>query len=199
MVMRQSSGTDQTRKCERCGKDFVIPAARSRSEQRFCSHRCGVQKQSYARGRTSKTLRAEDAAYIAGLLDGEGCFGIFKRTARKPLVSDQYSIHIAICITDPYIIPWLAEVTGCGWTASHDGSNIKHKAVYTWHCASTAAATLAEQILPYLRIKREQAKLLIDTHRRVQEPGDWRAVFDAAYQKSRGLNRRGRTPSLWDL
>lgn len=170
---------------------FEQKMARLREREKRQSITAGRRRScSYGMGRKCAELKTEDAAYVAGYLDGEGCLGVYRRPA-KPRGRPTYSVQIAVCTTDPLILDWLRDVTGCGSVSKpHFGNTSRHRPSYRWSLASEAAVTLASQILPYLHTKREQAELLIETHRAFKRDGDL-ASLDVAYQQSRELNRKG--------
>ena len=66
-------------------------------------------------------MNVSDAAYIAGLFDGEGCVTCKqvkrKRKDRGGKVYNQWYIRCEIAMTDQEVIKWLHETLGFGWSA----------------------------------------------------------------------------------
>ncbi len=64
-------------------------------------------------------LSVTDAAYIAGLFDGEGCVTCkkkpTKRKDRKNKVYDQWYIRCELAMTDKMTVEWLHKTLGFGW------------------------------------------------------------------------------------
>lgn len=89
-------------------------------------------------------------AYIAGLLDAEGCIS---RT--------HYGAYIvAVKMTHRPVIEWLAQIGG--WMGSERRAHGNRKAIYVWqvHRVRDVVAFLAP-LLPYLRILRPAAEAAI--------------------------------------
>lgn len=97
-----------------------------------------------------------DLAYIAGFLDGEGCFSTQRNS--------QASIRITVSNTYKPVLDWLQENFG-GNVRPHykNKSKIKknHRPVYVWDIMGKGAEYLCKIIAPFLKEKTEQALLLI--------------------------------------
>ena len=103
------------------------------------------------------------AAYLAGLIDGEGSIGLFinhcptRRSTKGAVIA---RLKIGMC--DEALIKWLQSHTESGTVTSW-----KHKEspkwkpcwVIAWH--GRHAAAVINAVWPYLRLKRPQAKLLM--------------------------------------
>jgi len=104
------------------------------------------------------TLSEIDKAYIAGLVDGEGCFSLTKKGNNKKAAS----FTIAMC--DKEIIKWLHNSIGCiGSFRIRDNqhlTNRKDVAVIT--IQSRQCLLFASVLLPYLRVKKRQAEIVIE-------------------------------------
>ncbi len=101
----------------------------------------------------------EDAAWQAGFIDGEGCLTIAKQI-RKGRPSPAYRASVTVCNTNQKLLqPFLK------W-----GGNIYHMRekrnrwadAYTWHCADKSISAFLGCILPYLKGKRMQAKIILE-------------------------------------
>lgn len=94
-------------------------------------------------------MSPNDLAYIAGYLDGEGCF----------TVSKGHRISV-ICETTHYdTIAWLHFNLG-GVLITQKGRKANHRTTYRWAVVCKDALRVCELLNPYLREKREQAALL---------------------------------------
>lgn len=98
-----------------------------------------------------------DAAYLAGILDGEGNIHEVKpRTWR-----------ISIYQSDEAFIRWIAEVTGTGLVTSRElqGSNLvkqsNFKTGWYWQLYGKNAAAFLRQVRPYMHIKNEKADAML--------------------------------------
>lgn len=106
-------------------------------------------------------------AYFAGLLDGEGCIRIGKFLNSSEEV--RYRGQCQIAMTHPAPIRWLAKTFG-GGIYKHHPIGVS-KPCYYWQANAKDAAGLLQQALPFLKVKKEQAKLLIRFAETLTGPG----------------------------
>lgn len=97
----------------------------------------------------------EDNAYLAGILDGEGCIGV--RINDKGYVIQT----IEVCMTTPEVLYYLHSTYKVGSVYKKKGTQRDNrKQVYTWTISDILGVNLILQaVLPYLRVKKEQAIL----------------------------------------
>jgi len=110
-----------------------------------------------------------DLAYIAGLADGEAYIGIKKSPPYKRLtgrVNPAYQERIQIRMVNERAIRFLAETLG-GWYYQEKPSVANGKPLYCYQASDKAAGNILRLLLPYLRVKRPQAKtvLLLRQHK----------------------------------
>lgn len=101
---------------------------------------------------TTPFLNDFDLGYIAGLLDGEGCFHV-----------SPGSQYVAVYSTDESILKYVQEVLEIG-TIGKSGDNEKRgfKTCWSWRVQSIAGAfAVASMFEPVLLIKQEAARKLI--------------------------------------
>lgn len=94
------------------------------------------------------------AAYVAGLIDGEGSLEIRKRDNRK------YEARIRVCLTHKELITWLQNSFG-GWISKREFNNDNWNDAYSW-CIKGNKKVLPfiEKIYPYLKIKKKHAEVI---------------------------------------
>lgn len=125
-------------------------------------------------------LSPVEIAYIAGIIDGEGCITLVRR-AGKTCVP-----HLIIVNTNQTLRDWLSErLPDCFYDRQPKMNNTKR--VWKWHIAGWKQVPLfLREIRDYLVIKQAQADLVIG----VVDPG-----FDGDVQKVwdevKKLNRKG--------
>ena len=135
----------------------------------------------------ARELSEQERAYVAGILDGEGCLGVGWRLKKYVTPTVQVSN------TKVELLHWLSERFG-GAVYEHAPREGNRQACYLWTLAGTKALRVIEAALPYLVIKREQARLLLSM-RRIGK--GYRMKPDDVLQNSRlvteihRLNRRG--------
>ncbi len=105
-------------------------------------------------------LPERDKAYLAGIIDGEGCITINRRRA-KPGHVPVYALQVCISNTSRALQKWLDErfPDKTYWRISHQ--NPKWRDCYHWTLSGNRQVMVfLREIAPYLVIKREQAELL---------------------------------------
>lgn len=144
----------EIKKCVVCGNEFET-GGRAGKREKFCSRTC----QAYARVRQPivKSMTVTDAAYLAGLMDGEG--SIVAAMQRQ----NRTTWRISIANTDFRLLAWCKEVTGCGSIVRKLSANPKHADGGSWQCYSWNALEIIEQILPYMKIEEKirRSKMVI--------------------------------------
>jgi len=99
-----------------------------------------------------------DAAYIAGLVDGEGCIRIDRFKTDRSHIGFQYRTTVTIAMCDPETIRWVGTTTDRKISEYQIPSG---RTVYTVVWRNGPAKELLLAILPFLRGKRPQAELCI--------------------------------------
>lgn len=142
-----------------------------------------------------------NAAYIAGLVDGEGCISVSRthtsESAKGCKRGFAYRSSLNITMTNLEILEWIKQITRAGKICSKRVNIAKHKAAWSWTVWSIEASELLQQLLPYLHIKKEQAENLIAFQSGMRQPGskglsdaEWLSRQDY-YTRSKILNKRG--------
>ena len=123
-----------------------------------------------------------DAAYLAGLFDGEGCV-IYKQhldTKRKdrPRRYKVWRISLEMSMTDKGVMEWVHEVTGVGKLNLNvknksPSSKPHYKDQWRWRCSHRDALKIAKLMWPYAQVKLHKIEQIIDHYEpRAQELGD---------------------------
>ena len=107
-----------------------------------------------------------DAAYVAGLFDGEGSV-YFKRTKQKKHqrpgkpVHNVMVIRMEIAMTDKDTIKWCHDLFGCG---AFGERKVKkgYKRQWRWRVAHRDALYVAKIIWPYSQVKLHKIEQIID-------------------------------------
>jgi hypothetical protein len=103
-----------------------------------------------------------DIAYIAGIVDGEGCVRIKKTKAYKcqGRTTPGYHASIQIRMVNEEAIRFIAETMG-GWYFRQKPSVKTGKPLYCWSMSDQKAEDALRLLLPFLRVKRRQAEAVI--------------------------------------
>jgi len=152
----------------------------------------------------NENMRAEELAYWAAGIDFDGTIGIARTYGKTKLGRRTYHfIRVSISNTKRLVIDAALREFGCGsitTTLTRDG----WKTRYIWGVTTNDAVDVLKAIMPYLKLKKEQAKLAIKYHtnKKVYKgrlPGggynvtppeemQWR---EECYQKMKVLNKKG--------
>lgn len=176
----------ETRTCETCGGEYEVGGRTGRLRtSRFCS-RAHARAARWRTGSTASVLNLAQAAYLAGIVDGEGSIILYRRGRGA-------SLRLAVASTDTRLLDWCVATTGVGGFLMKPRANPNHKASGQWACNSQAAESVISQLEPFLVIKREQAALALDFMRRLRMPADkarsdWQEEYRQAMAR---MNRRG--------
>jgi len=141
---------------------------------------------------------AEELAYLAGILDGEGTLRlpvVYQRNTGHP----RYYAEVNVYNTNPHLIDWLLEKWGGNFYYRHRG-NKKHKPEYTWRIGGEKAIPLIKSVYPYLILKKEHADILLSLwglHEEygirsgVRVPEEYESKVGALAKAIHILNKRG--------
>lgn len=93
-------------------------------------------------------LRLEicDAAYIAGLIDGEGTI-----TLSREHRNENRRLVVSIASTERGMLDFVAERTGCGRITNKRTTSARHAPSYAYRVTNRQALDLLRQTYPYLR------------------------------------------------
>jgi hypothetical protein len=135
-----------------------------------------------------------ESAYIAGLIDGEGCIGIYRKKNRGNF------IQISLVNTSKPLADWLCLKMGANAVLSLTDKRPRNKQSYSVTLDRLRAYAVLKRILPYLRVKDAQAKLAIAfkewqdsrVNKSQAYSQDEAVLFETFYRTSRELNRKGR-------
>jgi len=109
--------------------------------------------------------KESDLAYMAGIVDGEGCFWLGKipKKAGDGYVTEHFRGLLKIDNTDYKLMEWLDNIfSGTASAVSRYTSSKKfEREVFTWIATGDRLLDICEQILPYLVIKKEHCENMI--------------------------------------
>jgi hypothetical protein len=140
-----------------------------------------------------------NAAYLAGIIDGEGYIGILKskKGNKKYWSSSRDYIYvpvIKVVMTDKPLIQFLKDsYGGCLETRpAHDNT----KESYGWTVRKSSVVSILSAIYPFLRVKRRQAEIIFkykNLNNGAGNPIDddnW-TKRDALYLEIRAITKKG--------
>lgn len=126
-----------------------------------------------------------DLAYLAGVLDGEGCFNVAR-------CRSTYVPRILVVNTNEDLVSWLRATFGGDVTRTSVKNKPNWKPRYQWRLSHQKALDLAQRVMSFLRVKRAQANIFAAwADARVCSLRDRRRVYPEFTARIRHLNQKG--------
>ena len=110
-------------------------------------------------------LNSRDLAYIAGIVDGEGCISLnLCHIYHGKRIKEGTRITIALSVYNTYfpLLKYLkAAFGGTLYNAENPKGFSSKKALYQWRVAEQRACEILKLLLPHLKVKKKQAILAL--------------------------------------
>ena len=107
--------------------------------------------------KTVRALSDVDAAYIAGLIDGEGSVTLTHRHA-----NERRQLVVSIANTEHCLLSFVIAAVGAGKITRKRTTSALHRPSFCYSIANRQALDLLQQIRPFLKgYKRERASLVL--------------------------------------
>lgn len=139
-----------------------------------------------------------DAAYLAGIIDGEGCITIMRRKHVERGERPRYTLEVVVINTDYSLIEWLQARFG-GNVLKRNLRSKKWADTWRWRTSNLHSEAILRRVRPFLIIKARQADVALrfrDTF--ATHACRFRMPTEAVYEKREELreeiqflNRRG--------
>jgi DNA modification methylase len=99
-------------------------------------------------------ITERQAAWLAALIDGEGCIQAHRQTpAAKHNSVDTFQVDVGVGMVDECVVRRAHEITGVG------SLTLQKRGVWDWSVRGQQAAVLLRAVYPHLILKRRQAAL----------------------------------------
>lgn len=121
----------------------------------------------YSKHNLMKLSKKEQLAYLAGVLDSDGCFSVGKyhRSDNKSKsLRLRYESRIRVVNTNKNLCFSLQNMFGGRVTRSSPEEG-NHKAAYEWVLDGNGINNILESVIPYLTIKKVRAKIFLKYRR----------------------------------
>ena len=116
-----------------------------------------------ATSRHTRALTKEEAAYIAGIIDGEGTISLSRRHR-----NDNRQLVISIANTEPDLLDYIHQTIGAGRITKKRTVSSCHSPSSTYVLDNRQALALLAQVAPYLRTyKAKRAALILSDYIRL--------------------------------
>lgn len=127
-------------------------------------------------------------SYAAGLIDGEGCIGIYPNSH-----NGNYQLRLSVEMTDKAGLLCLYSLFGGKWYFKK--ANKPRKARYIWMIFNRSAAQACEKLLPYLKIKNKNVKIILKAdwfsfYKRKMTP-EQQDIRRQVWIENKEINKRG--------
>ncbi len=137
-------------------------------------------------------MNETEKAYIAGIIDGEGCISIEKFISRGNM---NYRLKLRVTNTNMLLMAYLTLCLG-GCISTRHRKEPNCKTTYIWSLPGQPAVDCLKQVLPHLLLKKEVAELGIAFQKMKRGKGSPKtdkelAVEEAQYIIAKNLNKRG--------
>lgn len=111
-------------------------------------------------------MKKLDLAYMAGFFDGEGSISLY-------LDARQYRISVSMSNTNEWVVQWFhLNFGGSLYLEPKHIKNPNHRDAWRWQLIGKRSMPFLELLFPYLRLKREQAKIVMEFQHRRKPNGD---------------------------
>lgn len=131
-----------------------------------------------------------ELAYVAGIVDGEGCFYFGNVKQGRYGNGTQWHCKLAIVSTDKCLTDWLNDTFG-GYKEQryrYTSKRAYERPIYRWDASGLLLDYLCPAILPYLIIKREQCLTMIEIRKTYANIGSKRLPDDVVQTRLRLLS-----------
>ena len=137
-------------------------------------------------------MKKSDVAYLAGLIDGEGCISVVRYLKRGRTA---HVARIQMSLTVKPVLDWVLALTKAGSVQPKTPRQPNRKKAWLWVVETNRAVRLLKCVLPFLKIKRKQAENLLRFQSVVRKHNDGRPLSKSElkrrnvyYRISRKLN-----------
>src|ERR1700752_3110726 len=115
------------------------------------------------RGYVRKEYTVAQCAYLAGIIDGEGCIYIGNHSCNPVSGNKHFQTTIQVTSTSMKLIQWLTDNFG-GHTRRYTRNQMAEncrKPAYTWYATGDRVTHICEIILPYMTEKSEEVQIML--------------------------------------
>jgi LAGLIDADG endonuclease len=109
----------------------------------------------------SAEITEVEKAYLAGLVDGEGCIAINRSADSRYVEGFAYYPRVTVAMCDREPLEYYKVLTGFGALNSKPSYKKGWTPIHQWTVSTRQAEKLLKMIYPYLKIKREQAQIFL--------------------------------------
>jgi hypothetical protein len=128
-------------------------------------------------------------AYLAGLFDGEGHIGLYKKEDKKVKCGQTWMFVSSIINTDKTLIESIYKDLGIGYIMVQKHTNNKHSDSYRVAFSKKDLKIILPKMLPYLRGKKIHVELILKA---LPVRADREQIYQELKKKRNPTSSRGR-------
>jgi hypothetical protein len=127
-----------------------------------------------------------DLAWTAGIIDGEGSIFVMRQKRQDRERDTNFILRVSVQSTDPYMTSELKRMfpDGAEFLVVRD-SREANSDTMKWQLSGKKAARFLVEILPFMRVKQDQAKLAIQFQTTTKK--HWRQMTQQDYDEQARL------------
>lgn len=131
-------------------------------------------------------IRDIDARYLAGFFDGEGSILILPMYKKRKTGGETFW-YLRLCITNTHqgVMEWIQSIFG-GCLNNHPGNKRGNSHVWFWQAYSQEAKHILKAMLPYFRVKRNQAELAVQFQEMIESKSTTLVMSEFRKGKAKG-------------
>ncbi len=137
-------------------------------------------------------MKKTDLAYIAGILDGEGCICISQSSITGKSGRRYFQLGVYVENTNEWLVRWLHLSFGGGLYERKTQINTP---IWQWRISSAQASEFLELILPFLKLKKPQTEIAIQFQRKRKPRGQSRTDEELALEEAQRIILNGMNSS----
>lgn len=137
----------------------------------------------------TKDQTPTEIAYLAGIIDGEGCFYFGKVKQGRYGNGTQWHCKLAVTSTDRRLTDWLNNLFGGTKEQRYRYTSKKafERPIYRWDASGLLLDYICPEILPYLIIKKTQCETMIEIRKTYTNIGSKRLPDDIVEKRNHFL------------
>jgi hypothetical protein len=128
-----------------------------------------------------KSTSVVDLAWLAGIMDGEGSIFIMKQQRTDRERQYNYILRISVQSTDGIMAQECLKISGEGACFDAPTTKENQSNTYKWQVSGKRAKHVLQSLVPFMRVKKEQAQVAIDFQETTKK--HWRQMTVDDYKK----------------
>lgn len=132
-----------------------------------------------------KNATIADLAWLAGIIDGEGSIFVMRNHRTDREREYNYILRISVQSTDEIMAPECKNITEEGYVYRVFEKRENQQDSWKWQVNGRAATRILEELLPYLKVKKNQAELAIQFQKTTKK--HWRHMTIEDYKEQERL------------